>query len=134
VNGKSRDARACAAARHSTDGSGRAGDERHERSVKFTGILGLMVDARLAAVVVKTRRRNLAARVAIDATRVHEEFTFHVLGEPLANLRHWILDSGGPRKSQFPGIASDFRALQPKYLIIPPSRRAQKFRSGSPVR
>ena len=57
--------------------------------MQFAGILRLMVDARFAAVVAKARGRNLAAGVAIDATRVHEEFACHILREPLVNLRHW---------------------------------------------
>jgi hypothetical protein len=93
VNGKSLDAGAGAAMGHSADGSGRARDKRHQCPMQFAGILRLMEDARFAAVVAKTRGRNLAARVAIDATRVHEEFACNILRETFVNLRHRLFDS-----------------------------------------
>ena len=61
--------------------------------MQFAGILRLMVDAGLAAVIAKACGRDLAAGVAIDAACVHEEFACDVLREPLVNLRHWLFDS-----------------------------------------
>jgi hypothetical protein len=47
--------------------------------VQFAGILRLMVDAGLAAVIAKACRGDLAAGVAIDAACVHEEFAGNIL-------------------------------------------------------
>jgi len=64
--------------------------------MQFAGILRLMEDAGFTAVIAKAGGRNLAARVAIDATGVHEEFAFHVLRQPLVDLRHGGFDSFRP--------------------------------------
>jgi hypothetical protein len=61
--------------------------------MQFAGILGLVVNAGFAAVVAKTRRRDLAAGVAIDATLIHEKIAVHILRQPLFNPGHKGLDS-----------------------------------------
>jgi len=117
------DAGAGAAARDGPDGSSRAGHQRHECAVKLAGILRLMVNAGFAAVIAKAAWSDLAAGVAIDATRVHEEFAGRVLREPLFDLRHGFLDSarhpkprilGGFRKSKGQMIHGRTSAANPR--------------------
>jgi hypothetical protein len=55
------------------DGSRRAGDERHQRTVLFVVCFRLPVDARLLAVIVKGGGRDLATRIAVDARRIDIE-------------------------------------------------------------
>ncbi len=73
-------ARASAAVRHGANRSGRTGDQRHEGAMLLPGIPRLAVDDGLIAVFAKTRRRNLAAGVAVDAAVIHVEFAFDVFG------------------------------------------------------
>jgi len=91
VNGKSCDAGASVEIRHGADGGRGARNERHERAVKFAGILRLLKDARFATVIAKTRGRNLAASVAANATFVDVEFARDILRKPMVNLGHKVV-------------------------------------------
>jgi hypothetical protein len=66
--------------RFGSDGSGWAGNERHERAMQFARILRLMVDAGLAAVIAEDGGSDLAAGVAVDAGGVDEEVAWGVFG------------------------------------------------------
>src|SRR5690242_11356081 len=63
--------------------------------MQFARIARLLVHAGLVAVVAESRRRNLPARVAVDATGIDVKFAFHILRQPLVHLRHGTLDSAG---------------------------------------
>jgi hypothetical protein len=76
--------------------------------VPFAGILRLVEDTGFATVIAKGCWRNLAARVAINATCVYEEFAFHVLREPLVDLRHCLLDSLWASGSHYYGLRLRF--------------------------
>jgi hypothetical protein len=94
--------------------------------MEFVGILRLMKDARFAAVVAKTRGRNLAAGVAVDATFVDVKLTFYILRKPLVNLRHKfaLLPADFRRSAEvaLPGLLHQTSLpLPPKYLIILPA-------------
>src|ERR1700739_785855 len=80
VRGKRFNAGPGAAARHSPNRRGWTCAQGHERAVHFARILWLMVDARLASMIVETRGGNLAAGVAVDTTGVDVEIAFNVFG------------------------------------------------------
>jgi hypothetical protein len=88
VHGKVSAARAAAAVRCATNGSGGTRYECHERAMQFAGISRLVVDAGLPAVIAEDGRSDLSARVAIDAGGVDEELAGDVFGEALVYLGH----------------------------------------------
>jgi hypothetical protein len=54
----------------------------------LVGSLRLLVDTRLAAVIVKRQRGNLSASIAIDAARVDEKFSVYVFSQSVFALCH----------------------------------------------
>jgi len=56
-----------------TDRAGRTRDERHHRELCFSNGLRLMIDTALVAVIAKDTGRELATRIAIDASGIDEE-------------------------------------------------------------
>ena len=64
--------------RSRADRSGRTGDERHHRELRFLVCFGLMIDAALVSMIAKDPRRKLATRIAIDAGGVDEEIPLDI--------------------------------------------------------
>ncbi len=91
MNGESRDAGASVQVGGGADGSRGARDKRHERAVKFAGILRLLINTRFAAVVAKAGGRDLTAGVAVDATFVDVEFACDILRKSMVNLGHKVV-------------------------------------------
>src|SRR5262245_56300271 len=74
--------------RKRADGCCRAGDQSLESLADFGRRLRLAVDARLIAVVAEMGRRDLAARVAVDARVVNKEIARDVLRQSPLPVSH----------------------------------------------
>lgn len=73
------------------DRAGRTSYQGHHGEASFRFSLGLMMNAALLAVVTKDCRRQLAARIAINARGVNKKIAAHVLRQPFENICHKLL-------------------------------------------
>jgi hypothetical protein len=71
-----------------SDGSGRAGDERHQGKARLVCGGGLAIDDGLFVVIAKRRGRDLATRIAVDTGIIDEKITGDVVWQATGDMSH----------------------------------------------